>query len=85
MHSFRVEGGTDDAVIAYRCYYHTDHFAVRRCQICSRMMCNRCSVYAGSKTVCKVCYMRHVLPGRAVVLISTGVRRPELAHRVISV
>lgn len=69
-----MAGAAEDHAIMYRCYYHPDNFAVRKCAICSRMVCNRCAVFTGSRTVCKVCYMRRVLPERAVVLISTGVR-----------
>ncbi|MCS7094613.1 MAG: hypothetical protein NZ988_02220 [Thaumarchaeota archaeon] len=85
MPSVRTEHGVDGHIITYRCYYHSDAFAVRRCHICSRMICNRCAVYAGYRPVCKICYMRHVLPERAVVFVSTGIKRSDLSHRVISV
>ncbi|MEN3047906.1 MAG: hypothetical protein ABDH63_03890 [Candidatus Caldarchaeales archaeon] len=76
MPEARGTGAAEALAIAYRCYYHPDHFAVRRCGICSRMVCSRCAVFTGSRTVCKVCYMRRVLPERAIVLVATGIQGP---------
>ncbi|MDJ0274140.1 MAG: hypothetical protein QXO17_00175 [Nitrososphaerota archaeon] len=47
--------------LTFKCYYHPDRFAPRRCGLCGRLICVSCTVLHTSGPVCALCYMRKVL------------------------
>jgi hypothetical protein len=47
--------------LTFKCYYHPDRFAPRRCVVCGQLICGSCTVHHISGPVCKLCYMRKLL------------------------
>jgi len=47
--------------LTFKCYYHPDRFAPRRCVVCGQLICTSCTVHHISGPVCNLCYVRRVL------------------------
>jgi len=50
----------------YRCHYHAERFAVSKCGLCGRMICRACIDQYAGRDVCKVCYIRELVPELAL-------------------
>lgn len=57
-----VKAPTQPVKELYRCYYHPDRFAAYKCSICGKMICKSCRQQYSGKDVCKVCYIKEVIP-----------------------
>jgi len=61
----------------YRCYYHPDRFAAYRCSICGKMICKSCKYQYTDRDVCRVCYIKEVIPTMVMDKVRWTVKETE--------
>ena len=61
----------------YRCYYHPDRFAAYKCSICGKMICKSCRYQYIDRDVCKVCYIKEVIPTMVMDKVRWTVKEPK--------
>ncbi|MCS7142667.1 MAG: zinc-ribbon domain-containing protein [Aigarchaeota archaeon] len=52
--------------VGLRCYVHPERFPVTKCTLCNRAICTSCRMVYAGKVVCKVCYMKDIIPSNAI-------------------
>ncbi len=64
--------------LTFKCYYHPERFAPRRCVVCGQLICSSCTLFHVSGPVCNLCYVRKVLLDEARTRIRLALAGPPV-------
>ena len=62
----------------YRCHRHGDRFAATFCSLCGKLICSSCRTTYAGKDVCKLCYIKRIIPSMYLALLPQARPRDAL-------